>query len=224
MGKLLSKKSADLISGIIYIMCLDKNFYQQPTIKLAKNLLGKYLVHEENNGTILAARIVETEAYLYKNDPACHAYKGKTKRNEAMFGPAGHAYVYLIYGMYYCLNVVSSKEDIGEAVLIRALEPVLGLDIMKRRRGTEKIISLCNGPGKLTQAFGLTKKHDKQDLTAGKLFLCSEQELCHKFSMVTLKNRKIQIRSSGRIGISQGKELQLRFYIKDCPFVSKYKS
>jgi len=204
-------------------MPLNKCFYQQPTIKLAKTLLGKYLVYEDGRSPVLAARIVETEAYLYKNDPACHAYKGKTKRNAAMFGPAGQTYVYLIYGMYYCLNIVSNKEGVGEAVLIRALEPLLGLDIMKRRRGTDKIVSLCNGPGKLTQAFGLTKKHNKQDLTTGILSVYAEHQFYQKFGVNKPKNDKIQVKSSGRIGITQGKELQLRFYVKDSPFVSALK-
>ncbi|MDR2428972.1 MAG: DNA-3-methyladenine glycosylase, partial [Candidatus Margulisbacteria bacterium] len=135
-------------------MRLRQKFFEQPTVELAKALLGKYLVYGRLRG-----KIVETEAYLYRGDPGCHAHKGQTPRNAPMFGPAGRTYVYFIYGMYHCLNIVSGKTGEGEAVLIRALEPAQGLETMQKNRRTLKLENLCNGPGKLTQAFGLTRKH-----------------------------------------------------------------
>jgi DNA-3-methyladenine glycosylase len=184
-------------------MTLGKKFFNKHTIELAKSLLGKSLVLGELQGVI-----VETEAYLGYNDPGCHASRGKTLRNAPMFGPAGRVYVYLIYGMYYCLNIVSGKEGIGEAVLIRALEPVQGIEIMQRRRKIKKIESLCNGPGKLTQAFGITKKHNDTSLFEGPL---------------NIHNNRIkpEISISGRIGLSVGNDLELRFFIKGNKFVSR---
>jgi len=184
-------------------MLLGKKFYNQPTTDLAKALLGKYLVLGNLKGII-----VETEAYLYKNDPGCHASRGQTPRNAPMFGPAGHTYVYFIYGMYHCLNIVSGKIGEGEAVLIRALEPVEGIPLMQRRRKTTNIENLCSGPGKLTQAFGVTKKHNNLSLISSPL-------------QVYDSKTKHEIAVSTRIGLSAGKELELRFYIAGNRFVSK---
>jgi DNA-3-methyladenine glycosylase len=183
-------------------MPLGKEFFNQPTVDLAKALLGKILVFGDLQGII-----VETEAYLYRNDPGCHASRGQTGRNAPMFGPAGHTYVYLIYGMYHCLNIVSGKKGEGEAVLIRALEPVRGIPLMQKRRKTKKIENLCNGPGKLTQAFGITRKHNNLSLFEG--------DLCVLNSRI-----KPKICTSGRVGLSTGKELELRFFIKENRFVS----
>jgi len=126
-----------------------------------------------------------------------------------MFGPAGNIYVYLIYGMYHCLNIVSGKDGEGEAVLIRALEPVDGISIMQKRRKTKIIENLCNGPGKLTQAFGITKKHNN-------LSLLDEP--------INIQSSKIkpEIITTTRIGLTAGKELELRFYIKDSKYISRY--
>jgi len=184
-------------------MTLGKSFFNKSTVELAKALLGKILVLGNLQGII-----VETEAYLGIDDPGCHACKGKTVRNAPMFGPAGRTYVYLIYGMYHCLNIVSGKEGVGEAVLIRALEPVKGIELMQKRRKTKKIENLCNGPGKLTQALGITKKHNNISLFDGKLQIYNSRI-------------KPEISSSGRIGLSAGKELELRFFIKGNRFVSK---
>jgi DNA-3-methyladenine glycosylase len=184
-------------------MPLRKKFFSQPTVDLAKALLGKYLVFGNLKGII-----VETEAYLYRNDPGCHASRGMTARNAPMFGPAGRTYVYLIYGMYHCLNIVGGKTGEGEAVLIRALEPVQGIELMQKRRKTKKIENLCNGPGKLTQAFGITKKHNNISLLDGNLRIYDSRI-------------KPEIASSSRIGLSAGKELELRFFIKRNRFVSK---
>jgi len=187
-------------------MPLGKTFFNQPTVKLAKALLGKYLVFKNMKGII-----VETEAYLFKDDPGCHASRGMTKRNAPMFEEAGHAYVYLIYGMYHCLNIVSGKKGEGEAVLIRALEPVSGIEIMQKRRKTKKIENLCNGPGKLTQAFGITRRQNNLSLLSGG-FRVYDSKIKPKISV------------SPRIGLSEGKDLELRFYISGNRFVSKFYS
>jgi DNA-3-methyladenine glycosylase len=184
-------------------MPLGKRFFNRPTVELSKALLGKYLVHGNLRG-----KIVETEAYLYRNDPACHAGRGITPRNKPMFGPAGRSYVYFIYGMYHCLNIVSGKIGEGEAVLIRALEPIDGIDLMMKRRKTNKIENLCNGPGKLAQAFGITTKHNDMSLIDGELHIQNSRA-------------KPEIVSTKRIGLSVGKELELRFFIKGNRFVSK---
>lgn len=185
-------------------MPLGNNFFKKPTVDLAKALLGKILVFGDLRGII-----VETEAYLYKDDPGCHASRGQTSRNAPMFGPAGHAYVYLIYGMYHCLNIVSGKKGEGEAVLIRAIEPVQGISLMQKRRKTKKIENLCNGPGKLTQAFGITRKHNNLSLFEGDLRIYNSRN-------------KPLICTSRRIGLSAGKELELRFYIEGNRFVSGF--
>ena len=185
---------------------LSHSFFDCSTVDLARRLLGKYLVYGN-----LCGKIVETEAYLYHNDPGCHAHRGQTTRNAPMFGEAGRTYVYLIYGMYHCLNIVSGKIGEGEAVLIRALEPVQGVELMQKRRKTKKIENLCNGPGKLTQAFGITKKHNNLRLSADSLHIRDNPE-------------KPKIEVSRRIGLSAGQDLELRFFIKDNKFVSKTKS
>lgn len=185
-------------------MPLGKKFFNQPTVDLAKALLGKYLVYGDLRGII-----VETEAYLFNNDPGCHASRGMTARNAPMFKSAGYIYVYLIYGMHHCINIVSGKEGEGEAVLIRALEPVSGIAKMQRRRNTRKLENLCNGPGKLTQAFGITKKHNNLSLLKGPLFVFDSKV-------------KPDICAGTRIGLSAGKDLELRFYIRGNRFVSTF--
>jgi len=184
-------------------MPLGKKFFNQPTVSLAKALLGKYLVFKNIKGII-----VETEAYLFRGDPGCHASRGITARNAPMFEEAGRAYVYLIYGMYHCLNIVSGKKGEGEAVLIRAVEPVTGIEVMQKRRKTKKIENLCNGPGKLTQAFGITRRQNNLSLLNGD-FRIYDSKI------------KPEISTSTRIGLSEGKELELRFFITGNRFVSK---
>lgn len=194
-------------------MLITKDELEIPTKRLAKSLLGCFLVHTVN-GQLIGGRIVETEAYLSKNDPACHAHKGMTKRNETMFSRPGLSYVYLIYGMYHCFNVVSAKEGQGEAVLIRALEPVFGLEEMKHNRNTVKIANLCSGPGKLAQALAITKEQNGVCLRKSQLRL-------HRRESFKTKPSRIKVCSSTRIGINQGSELALRFLIEKNPFVSK---
>lgn len=198
-------------------MRLFKDFYQQyNTLTLAQRLLGCVLMHESDQGPT-AGIIVETEAYL-TNDPACHAYRKKTKRNAAMFGPAGTVYVYQIYGMHYCVNVASAEEGVGEAVLIRALEPTEGIELMEKRRNLKAIQHssfdtrhLCNGPAKLVQAMGISiVQHNGSSLTTDSLSVLPPQ-----------KEEGFEIVTTTRIGITQGADLPYRFYIKDNRFVSR---
>ncbi|MEN6583591.1 MAG: DNA-3-methyladenine glycosylase [Armatimonadota bacterium] len=152
---------------------LEREFYLHDTLAVAKSCLGKILVHQTSEG-ILAGRIVETEAYL-SDDPACHASRGKTKRNEVMFGEPGHAYVYFTYGFHYCINFVTQPGGVPEAVLIRALEPLEGIEIMKRNRNRERIHDLCSGPGKLTQALGIGAELNGEDLLGNRLYVLDDQ-------------------------------------------------
>lgn len=188
-------------------------FYKDKTIEVAKKLLGAFLVHESPKGKTVG-RIIETEAYLH-DDPACHASRGKTRRNRVMFGPPGHAYIYFIYGMYYCLNVVTGPPEVGEAVLIRALEPIFGVDLMKKRRPKAKSLhELMNGPAKLMMAMGIPHSLNGASLTRHPLYLMRDiphAGINSSHSMVV----------TTRIGISKGGHLPLRFYIKDNLFVSK---
>jgi len=192
---------------------VGEDFYRGDTVEIAQRLLGKMLLHFSPEG-LTAGIIVETEAYLSRNDPACHAARGKTKRNAVMFGPPARAYVYFIYGNHYCFNVVTNDEGIGEAVLIRALEPVEGLELMQKRRsrGRKKIPlpNLTSGPGKLCQAMGISRKHNGSSLLEHPLFIAwgPGQE-------------NFSIGVSGRIGINQGQDKQWRFFIQGNPFVSR---
>lgn len=185
---------------------VPRSFYAGSTIAVAKELLGSYLVHIAPEGTA-AGRIVETEAYI-QGDPACHAFRGMTPRNRVMFGPPGYAYVYFIYGMYYCFNVVTAREGIGEAVLIRALEPVTGVPLMRLRRRRERLAELCGGPAKLVQALGIGKEHNGSDLTKAPLLICRGK-------------RAGEIVTTTRVGIREESALPLRFYLKDSPYISK---
>jgi DNA-3-methyladenine glycosylase len=187
---------------------LPRSFYNRPTLKVAKELIGKYLVVNKN-GKSLSGKIVETEAYIGPDDPASHAYKGMTKRNKIMFGNPGYAYVYFTYGMYHCLNFVTEKKGYPAAVLIRALEPIDGIEVMTRRRKKKKIEDLTSGPGKLCQAMGIDRS------------LCGA-DLCGKTIYVEDRGEKTgAIVSTNRIGIDQGKDKKWRFYIKNSRFVSR---
>ncbi|WP_421826124.1 DNA-3-methyladenine glycosylase [Larkinella sp.] len=192
---------------------LPPEFYENHnTLTLSRRLLGCELVHESPEGTT-AGIIVETEAYL-TGDPACHAYRRKTARNAAMFGPAGTLYVYLIYGFYHCLNVVTGPEDVGEAVLIRALEPTEGIGLMGDRRNLDPatkagLRGLTSGPGKLVIAMGISRDHNFHSLTGSGIYI--RPSVLNDIDMVT----------TTRIGITQGAELPYRFYVKGNRFVSK---
>lgn len=187
-------------------------FFEQETRDLARALLGKRLV-TSSRGVETSGMIVEVEAYLGSNDPACHAARGMTKRNEVMFRAPGYCYVYLIYGMYHCVNLVSDPEGVGSAVLIRAVEPLEGLEAMRRRRKQEKLKpkALARGPGRLCEAFGINATFSGEHFESSqKIWL----EHLHEPSPRT-------IASSGRIGITKGVDLQLRFYLQDTPWVSE---
>jgi DNA-3-methyladenine glycosylase len=159
-------------------MILERAFYERETLTVAKELLGKLFVHESPEGTT-AGRIVETEAYIGPEDKASHAYGNlRTKRTEPQFGEKGRAYIYLIYGMYYCFNVTAGKTaGKPEAILIRALEPVAGIEVMMKRRPAAKgkVVNLANGPSRLCMAMGLSKTQNGADMTAPPLHIDSDE-------------------------------------------------
>ncbi|AFH48329.1 3-Methyladenine DNA glycosylase [Ignavibacterium album JCM 16511] len=194
---------------------LSRQFYIRPVIKVAKELLGKILIKKEC-GKTLAGRIVEVEAYDGKNDEASHSFKGKTKRNEVMFREGGYFYVYFTYGVHHCCNVVTGREGYGAAVLIRAVEPLTGIETMALRRfGIRKInekqfYNLTNGPGKICEAFAFDRSHSGLDLTGDKVYITNAPLL-----------KKSEIGISKRIGISKSTELPWRFFIKGNKFLSR---
>jgi len=187
-----------------------RTFYERNTVRVAKELLGKVLVRRLNS-TLLEGIIVETEAYRGRDDAASHAYRGPTKRNQVMFGEPGHAYVYFTYGMHYCLNVTTEPAGQPGAVLIRAAQPIKGIAEMKRRRRTDNVKDLSNGPAKLTQAFAITSTLNGHDLTLGRKLYVTELFRPDPFTIV----------SGTRIGIRVAVERRWRFFVKDNPFVSK---
>jgi DNA-3-methyladenine glycosylase len=177
----------------------------RPTIEVARALLGTVIVHGRTSG-----RIVETEAYLGVGDGAAHTARGLTPRTRVIFGPPGHAYVYLIYGMYECLNLVAEPDGTAGCVLIRAVEPLEGLPLMRRRRpAADRIESLANGPGKLTRALGIGLRQNGADVTRGPLLVCAPKKL-----------EPVDIGVSRRIGITKSADLPLRFFIRGNRFVS----
>lgn len=185
---------------------LGKAFYLRPPAQVARDLLGKVLALEGVSG-----RIVETEAYLGEDDGAAHSARGITPRTRVIFGPPGHAYVYFIYGMYDCLNIVCEPEGIAGCVLIRALEPLTGLDQMRTRRSSaRRDEDLANGPGKLTRALGIKIAHNGVDVTKGPITIHAAEQL-----------EKFEIANSTRIGITKSADLPLRFFIKDNKCVSR---
>ncbi len=198
---------------------LNRDFYNRDSLTVAKDLLGKYLVHIVD-GVKLVGKIVETEAYMGVEDKAAHSYGGRrTPRVEVMYGPPGYAYVYLIYGMYDCFNVVTNKEGIPQAVLIRAIEPMGELDVFAYNRyqksynqlNKSQIKGLTNGPGKLCKALCINRNHNGEDLCVSKLYITNGIE--NNFEIVSAK----------RVGIDyaeEAKDFLWRFYIKDNPFIS----
>ena len=190
---------------------LPRSFYEQSTVEVAKQLLGKYLVRKHEDGDRVG-RIVETEAYVGPQDLACHAAKGRTARNEVMFGAAGHAYVYFIYGFYNMLNLVTEANEYPAAVLIRAVEPLDGIDIMMRRRRNNLLRNLTNGPGKLCQAFDINRSLNGIDVVGKILYIEDRGEPAPKFQ------------ATARIGVDYAgkwKDKQLRFVVRDSEFVSR---
>ncbi|MFX1285356.1 MAG: DNA-3-methyladenine glycosylase [Promethearchaeota archaeon] len=190
-------------------MILPRAFYARESKIVAKELLGKILIHKTSEGTY-KGKIVETEAYFGWSDPASHAYGKKiTKRNIILYKNPGTAYVYLAYGTNWLLDVVTEKIGFPSSVLIRALEPLKGINMMKRNRCTKEITNLTNGPGKVTEAFGIDINHNGLDLSG------------NNFLFIENSDEKVIIVEAPRVGIRKGKEHLLRFYIKDNKFVSK---
>ncbi len=190
---------------------IKRKFFYQDTNKVAKDILGKLLIRETSQNIFLG-RIVETEAYRGYDDPASHAFRGKTKRNEIMFGKPGVLYVYFTYGTHYCLNIVTEKKGIAAAVLIRSIEPIQGIDKMKKNRGTDDLKKIANGPGKLTKAFQITLNENGLDVTKKSSYIKIYE---------TNKSEEFKIIQTTRIGIRFAKEFPWRFYIQDNPYVSK---
>lgn len=184
-------------------------FRERSTVEIARGLLGKELVHESCDG-ITSGIIVETEAYL-SDDPACHASRGMTKRNSSMFLGPGRSYVYFIYGNYYCFNVVTAEEGIGEAVLIRAIKPMEGTDLMAARRGLKDELKLASGPGKLCSAMGIDKKLDGASLWQRPFYIRQPEKV----------DIGIVIVETTRIGINRAIDWKLRFCIEGSPYLSR---
>ena len=210
---------------------LPRSFYLRPTLQVAKDLLGKHIVRI-HRGKTLIGKIVEVESYR-EDDPASHSFRGKTKRNEVMFGQGGYLYVYFTYGMHFCANVVTGREGRGEAVLIRAVEPIEELNVMMRNRlqgsrgerGHRRKLSspmlllapapqLTNGPAKFCQAFGIGRKQNGTDLLGDEIFIVEGEQLPSRM-----------IGRSTRIGIRRGVDKQWRFFVRGNAWVSRgYKS
>jgi DNA-3-methyladenine glycosylase len=176
---------------------LTRSFFARDSVEVARALLGKIVQHGETSG-----RIIETEAYLGSGDAAAHCAAGITPRTKVIFGPPGHAYVYLSYGIHVCLNLVAEPEGTAGCVLIRALEPVTGIGEMRTRRGVRETGELANGPGKLTKALGITLAHYGVDVTRGPILVLDDGYSGFKVGV------------SRRIGISKSQELPLRFFVK----------
>ena len=193
---------------------MNHSFFRQDTVELARKLLGCLLIHRTPDGAA-GGMIVEAEAYVGAIDKACHAYRNRSGRTEIMYHDGGYAYVYLIYGMHHCFNAVTGPEGEGNAVLIRALEPVIGLDLMQQRRNTKTVRHLCSGPGKVCQALGITKNEYGLDLCAA------------DSPLRLIRYRYIpdaQIVATPRINVAYAEEAAAwpwRFYVKDNLYVSK---
>lgn len=192
---------------------LTRGFYLRDANSVARELLGKLLVHRSAEGTT-SGIIVETEAYAGPEDKGAHSFSGRrTARTEIQFGPGGYAYVFAIYGMHSCFNVVTNLEDKPEVVLIRALEPADGIELMRQRRGTSSFTELCSGPGKLCKAMGITRAQYGLDLCGSELYLVPMPEIEESRIMV-----------SPRINIDYAEECRdymWRYFIKDDPCVSR---
>jgi DNA-3-methyladenine glycosylase len=188
---------------------LPRAFYDRDPLVVARAVLGRLLVHDTAGGRV-SGRVVEAEAYRGADDPASHARRGPTPRNAAMFGPPGHAYVYFTYGMHHCLNLVTGPRGEASAVLVRALEPVDGVPLMRRRRGAGDEARLARGPGNVARALGLTRAHDGLDLTRGPLWL----------SDLPPRRAGRRVARSGRVGIRLARERPWRCYLAGHPCVS----
>jgi DNA-3-methyladenine glycosylase len=197
------------------VSTLPRDFYRRPTLDVARDLIGKVLVHETPAGTAAGA-IVEAEAYIGESDPACHAAPGPTRRNAPLYGPPGFAYVYLNYGIHYLVNAVTEAQGSPAAVLIRALEPVEGEPLMRRRRGrfagrradAFDTMELCRGPGNLTRALGISLRQNLRDLTSSTLRIEARSPAARP------------VQWSRRIGITVGVAAEWRVFAADSAAVS----
>jgi len=185
---------------------LPRSFYVRPTLSVARDLLSTTLIYHHPQG-ILAANIVEAEAYIGEDDPACHAAVGRTERNRVMYEPGGYVYIYFIYGMYHCFNIVTERKGFPAAVLIRAVEPVSGEDIMAANSPADCPFA-TNGPGKFCRAFGLTREQNGLDLTGPTIYLVERKEYTPSIGV------------SRRIGISKGADKPWRFFDENSRYVS----
>jgi DNA-3-methyladenine glycosylase len=194
---------------------LTRAFYARDALVVARELIGCVFVRKTSGGR-LAVRLVETEAYRGPLDPGSHGYRGPTERTRTMYGPPGHLYVYFTYGMHWCANVVCARPGVCEAVLLRAGEPVLGLDEMRRRRGQVHDRLLAAGPARLAEAMGLTREHDGATLLRGGSMWCARDE-----AAVGLQSAEIA--TTTRIGLAPGRgdDLPWRFLLRGHPFASR---
>jgi DNA-3-methyladenine glycosylase len=189
---------------------IPREFYERYTPRVARELLGNRLVRVLD-GERLSGIIVEVEAYRGQKDPASHAYTGRTKRTEVMFGPPGHAYVYFTMGMHHCLNITTEPEGTAAAVLIRALEPVEGIETMRRNRDVGDVGRLASGPGNLTRALGIDRRLNGEDVVTSRVLFLEKGQFVHRVGVST------------RVGISAGVSYRWRFYEKENKFVSRGK-
>lgn len=189
---------------------LSRSFFARGTEEVARDLLGTVLVHDSPDG-VLAGRIVEVEAYLGQGDAAAHSTAGRTERTKVIFGPPGHVYVYRIYGIHHCLNVVAEPDGTPGCVLVRAVQPLCGVSTMRRNRGSEQMTNLTNGPGKLTLAMGIGMDLYGADLTASRLTV-----------RIPGTPARIKIETSTRIGINKATQLPLRYSIAGNQFLSRH--
>lgn len=190
---------------------LSRDFYNRPTLDICHDILGKYIVYNTPDCK-LSAKIVEVEAYIAENDPACHAYRGMTERNKPLFGPPGFAYVYFIYGMYYCFNFVTEPDGNAAAILLRGAEPDEGIEFFRSNSKVTKDYHLLNGPGKFCRSFNINLEQNNIDLT-GKIIYLED------------RNQKVEnIVESSRIGIKNGQDKLWRFYDDDSDAVSVKKN
>ncbi len=181
---------------------LGRDFFARSVHEVAPELVGTTLLVDGVGGLI-----VEVEAYD-QEDPASHGYRGPTRRNRAMFGPPGHAYVYRSYGLHWCLNLVCGREGVAEAVLVRALQPTHGLEVMRRRRGVNDARLLCSGPGRLCQALAVTKAHDGLPLDRPPFALLA-------------RRGEVEVVQAPRVGISRARERPWRYLLAGSPFLSR---
>lgn len=188
---------------------LARRFYARPALVVARAVLGRLLVHVSADG-VAAGWIVEVEAYRGSLDPASHAHHGRTPRNATMFGPPGYAYVYFTYGVHHCVNLVAEREGRAAAVLVRALEPYAGIDLMRSRRGLDAVERLARGPGCVTQALGLGREHDGSNLTCGALWLSDRPA----------RRGGRRVVAGPRIGIRRAVARPWRFHLEGHPCVS----